>query len=188
MYYIFNHAIIQTQAKVTFLIQVKQWGQLQTGQTDIQTPQTIRSLPGKSDLSLLPGNVGCLLCCLHGSIYLLSDLTGTEGNQVLPFAAHQDVLFVLSFFLCAIRKCGTAIAMTFVAKPLPFVLQSIRPSTHTKSCPLVILPLPTVRLCCCSIHIIISYSQLCICISKTEKIKVEINLAGVLNRKSPIYL
>lgn len=81
-----------------------------------------KSLPGQSDLRLLPGDVGSLLRSLHGSVHLLPDLTGPEGDQVLPFAADQDVLFVLPFLFCAIGKRGAAIAMTLVAKPLPLVL------------------------------------------------------------------
>lgn len=150
-------------------------------------PKTKEPLPGQSDLSLLPGNVSCLLCSFHSSVHLLSDLTCPEGDQVLPFAAHQDVLFVLSFFLCAIRKGGAAIAVTFVAKPFPFILQPVRPPTYTKPCPLVILPLSTVGFCCRGIHIIVSDSQLRICISKTGKMKRHSGFANAFSQQSYIF-
>lgn len=117
----------------------------------------------------MPGDICCLLRSLHGSVHLLPDLTGSEGDQVLPLAAHQDVLLVLPFLFCAIRKRGAAIAVPLVAEPLPFVLQPIGPPTHAESGPLVVLPLPAVGLCCCGVHIVFSDCQLCVCISKAGK-------------------
>lgn len=128
-------------------------------------------LPGQSNLSLLSGNVCGLLRSLHRSVHLLSYLTGPKRNQVLPFAAHQNVLLVLSFLLCTIRKGGWPIAVTFVAKPLPLVLQPIGPPTHTEPCPLVVLPLPAVSLCCRGVHVIVSSGQIGICIPKTGKME-----------------
>lgn len=124
-------------------------------------------IPGWSNLGLLASNVRCLLRSFHSSVHLLSDLAGPERNQVLPFAADQNVLFVLSFLFGAIGKGGAAIAMTLVAEPLSFIVQPVGPPTHSKACPLIVFPLPAVELCCRGIHNIISNSQICICISKT---------------------
>ena len=120
-----------------------------------QQRNNTKSLPGQSDLRLLPGDVGSLLRSLHGSVHLLSDLTGPEGDQVLPFAADQDVLFVLPFLFCAIGKRGAAIAVTLVAKPLPLVLQPVGPPAHAIPCSLVVLPLPAVGLRCRGVYIVV---------------------------------
>lgn len=138
---------------------------------DIETysPNTIKLLPWQSNFSLLPGDVGGLLRSFHSSVHLLSDLTGPKGDQVLPLPTNQDVLLVLSFFFRAIWKRGTAVAMALVAEPFPFILEPIRSPTHTKPCPLVVLPLPAVGLSCRGVHIIICDCQLCIRIAKTGK-------------------
>lgn len=128
-----------------------------------------RPVPGQSDLCLLSGDVGCFLCSLHGSVHLLSDLTGPEWDQVLPFAAHQDVLFVLPFLFGAIGKRGATVAVALVAEPLPLVLEAVGASTDTESGPLVVLPLPTVGLSCCGVHVVVCDGQLCVCVSKTGK-------------------
>lgn len=153
-----------------------------TIETHSQT--TIKLLPWLGNFSLLPGDVGGLLRSLHSSVHLLSDLTGSKRDQVLPLSTNQDVLFVLPFLFRAIRKCGTAVAMALVAEPFPFVLETIRSPTHTKPCPLVILPLPTVGFCCRGIHVIIRDRQLCVCITKTGKSKTFVSI----QLKKPYYI
>lgn len=128
-------------------------------------------VPGQCNLSLLPGDVSCLLGSLHGAVHLLPDLTGPQRDQVLPLSTHQDVLFVLPFLFGAVRECGTAVTVAFVAKPLPLVLQSVGSSAETVASPFVILPLPAVHLGRRGIHVIVGNNQLGIRVSKAEKVK-----------------
>lgn len=77
------------------------------------------NLPRDSNISFLKGDLVCSLCGVHCRINPLPELSGSHEEQMLLLlGGYQDVVLVLSLFLCAVLECGDSVAVLLVGKPL----------------------------------------------------------------------
>lgn len=77
------------------------------------------NLPRDSNISFLKGDLVCSLCGVHCRINPLPELSGSHEEQMLLLlGGYQDVVLVLSLFLCAVLECGDSVAVLLVSKPL----------------------------------------------------------------------
>lgn len=111
-------------------------------------------LPGDGDFHFGFGNSCRPYCSFDGSVHLLLGLGVFQWDQVLLDAPGQCVVLVLPFFLGAIRKDGTAVAMTLVIQPLALILHAVGALRNAETAALVILPLTHVGLSGGGVHVV----------------------------------
>lgn len=80
-----------------------------------------------------------------------------KRNELLPYPAHQHVIFILPLLFGSIREYGAPVSMPLVVHPFPFILQPVGSLTDPKPIALIVLPFAHVGLSGGGIHVVLHW-------------------------------
>lgn len=102
------------------------------------------------------------------SDHLLPSFCISYWYKLFPYSTDQDIIFVFSLFLGAIRKHSAAVPMPLVIGPLAFVLHAVGAFADAKAIALIILPLAHVDFRGSGIHMIFHRAKITVDVTEAD--------------------